>query len=355
PATRRRTGGGTYGKSCAKPPGAGLRSHPQGHPDRFPRTHAPAVRPVPGGPPFRLDQDPGRVPRVRDRRGTAVGGRHPAVLDARVPAPLVGFSGRLRPRLHPLVGLLRHRGRLPLPGGGRPGLHGRQHIKVRAPAGRPIGSRAGGERAMVDEPEVIQQQMEQTRASLSAKLEDLERKVVETVHGAKEAVHETVETVKETVHESVETVKETFDLRLQVERHPWAMLGIAAGAGYLSGMLLNRAGPATSPAAFEPAASSWTPPAPQPAAAFRDEAASPKREEGAGLVHQLANKFSPEIDKLKGLALGTLFAVVRDVVSQSAPEPLKPQLREVVDNITVKLGGKPIHGPILTGHNGHSA
>src|SRR5438105_2552597 len=92
------------------------------------------------------------------------------------------------------------------------------------------------------EPEVIRHQMEAQRAALGHKLETLENKIIETVDGAREAVAETVQTVKDTVNSSVETVKETFDLRLQVERHPWAMFAGSIAAGFAAGWLLNRAG-----------------------------------------------------------------------------------------------------------------
>src|SRR5262245_55877302 len=100
---------------------------------------------------------------------------------------------------------------------------------------------------MADEqPKVIRHQMEETRASLTEKLETLEHQVVGTVQGAtsavtetvenvKEAVAETVETVKGTVRETVETVKETFDLSRQVDRHPWLMVGGSVALGFLCG------------------------------------------------------------------------------------------------------------------------
>jgi phosphate uptake regulator len=74
---------------------------------------------------------------------------------------------------------------------------------------------------MDDSPEVIRLQMEETRASLSEKLETLEQQVVGTVQDARAAVTDTVETVKEAVHETVETVKDTFDIGAQMQRHPW--------------------------------------------------------------------------------------------------------------------------------------
>ena len=62
---------------------------------------------------------------------------------------------------------------------------------------------------MEDAPEVIRQQMEDTRASLSEKLESLEQQVVGTVHDARDAVADTVQ-----------SVKDAFDIKLQTRRHP---------------------------------------------------------------------------------------------------------------------------------------
>src|SRR5262245_43281642 len=103
-----------------------------------------------------------------------------------------------------------------------------------------------------EDPEVIRRQMEAQRASLAEKLDTLENKIVRTVDDAREAVAETVQTVKDsvqssvdtvkdTVSSSVETVKETLDVRLQVQRHPWAMFGGSVAVGFVAGWALNRA------------------------------------------------------------------------------------------------------------------
>ena len=114
------------------------------------------------------------------------------------------------------------------------------------------GERQGsrGEYPMADEsdPEVIHRQMAVQRAALAQKLETLENKIVNTVEGAREAVAETVqtfkdgvkdsvETVRDSVHTSVASVKETFDVKLQVQRHPWAMFGGSIAAGFVAGWL----------------------------------------------------------------------------------------------------------------------
>src|SRR5262245_38479035 len=104
---------------------------------------------------------------------------------------------------------------------------------------------------MVDEPEVIREQMNETRTNLTEKIDLLERHLVDTVQGTsaavaetvdsvKESVDETVQAVKESVRETVSSVKETFDLARQVERRPWTIMAGAVAVGFLGGRLLAR-------------------------------------------------------------------------------------------------------------------
>src|SRR5687768_2848245 len=114
---------------------------------------------------------------------------------------------------------------------------------------------------MDDQTEVIKQQMAETRESLADKLETLENKVIGTVENTtqsvantvesvtdavqdtvatvKGTVHDTVEAVKGGVHDTVETVREAFDIRQQVDRHPWAMLCGSVALGFIGGYLLT--------------------------------------------------------------------------------------------------------------------
>jgi len=105
---------------------------------------------------------------------------------------------------------------------------------------------------MDDEPEVIRQQMEETRSSLTDKIGLLEQTVTEkvqtttaavtdTVESVKEAVHDTVDTVKNTVSETVGSVKDAFDLRRYVDQYPWASVGAAVGVGVVTGLALGHA------------------------------------------------------------------------------------------------------------------
>jgi len=68
-------------------------------------------------------------------------------------------------------------------------------------------------------------------------------------------------------------------------------------------------------------------------------------------LHQLTEQFAPEVDKVKGLAIGALGALVRDFVTQSASGQLGGQLSQVIDDFPRKLGGEPIRGSLFPSGN----
>jgi len=206
----------------------------------------------------------------------------------------------------------------------------------------------------VKEPEVICQQMEETRASLADKLETLEQQVVETVRGATCAVTETVETVKEAVQETVSTVQDSvsnaFDLNHHVESHPWAMFAGSVAVGFIAGKMLPSSNGSSTFYSNDGQPITMT----RKAQRFMPESEgdgerkpySPRSREEKSWFG-LGDTFQSEINKLKGLAVGTMLGLVRDFVSQSAPEQLRPRLQEVMDSITTKLGGETLEGPLV--------
>lgn len=187
----------------------------------------------------------------------------------------------------------------------------------------------------IPEPELIHQQMEETRSSLADKLDILEQKVTDTVQDAKAAVSHTVEVVKESVESTVDSVKETLNLRLQVERHPWTMVGASAAVGFLGGWLLppsprHRRGPMGQgmpevPRQVEPAASTRQP-------SWFDRA---------------LQSLAPNVERLKSLAIGTVAGIVRDQLVENVSDNLKPHLTERINDLTTSLGGDVIPGPVL--------
>jgi len=223
---------------------------------------------------------------------------------------------------------------------------------------------------MDDKPEVIRHRIDETRSALTEKLETLEREVRGTVCEARDAVTCTVETVRETVNSTLGGVRETvsstveavrdqvqdtmcsvreaLNVQHQVQAHPWVMLGGSVAAGYLLGSLLPQRGPKqtgqerpSSPSPmygarqYEPErAASWSEPA-QPTS------------RAPGFLTGIADQFAPEIQKVKGMAIGAAIGLVRDLLKQQIPEQLAGNVDEVLDSMTTKLGGEPMRGSVL--------
>jgi len=232
---------------------------------------------------------------------------------------------------------------------------------------------------MDQKPDVIKEQMAETRVSLTDKIEKLEdtlketvettlhtatdtvenvtEKVESTVETVKDAVEGSVEAVKETMHETVETVKEAFNLRRHVQRHPWAMLAGSVAVGFLGGRLLGAAqrrrehrGPRPGPEEARAPTPDFT--------LERTAEPEPQRqaeEERSSWLGQFGETFGNELSKLKSLALGATFGVLRDMLTASVPEQLKPQLTDVMNGFTTKLGGKLFKEPLLDTHEGDGA
>jgi hypothetical protein len=205
-------------------------------------------------------------------------------------------------------------------------------------------------------------QMEETRNNLTDKLTTLEQKVAgtvesvnetvstvtETVESVKESVEDTVATVTDTVQSTVESVSDAvgntvdsvasfLDISTWAEKRPWLMMGGSVLLGYLAGRLLTPRRP-------EEAAPTYAATPRQEAPSRREEAAE---EAGGGVLGKLTEQFGPEIDKLKGLAVGTLMGVARDMVSQFVPQAIKREVTDVINGFTSNLGGKVIDRPIV--------
>lgn len=208
------------------------------------------------------------------------------------------------------------------------------------------------------DPEVIRAEIDDTRSSIASKLEALEDSVVgsvqhakdsvqETINSVKETFEETVSSVKETMQDTVNTVKDTFDVKLQVQRHPWAMVGGSWVAGLIAGAVIGEAqrrrrmpmdrlrsrGEPIDDSRSRPVASTYADTTP------RSTEPQP-REPG------LLDRFHGEIEQVKGLAIGMALGLVRDVIKQNMPR-FEQQVGEIMDNVTTKLGGQPVRGRVL--------
>jgi len=219
---------------------------------------------------------------------------------------------------------------------------------------------------MAEEPDVIRHQIEETRESLTEKLESLEGQVKEavgtvtdtietvkntvenTVESVKSGVENTVDSVKTSLSDTMDSVKETFDMSRQIDRHPWSAVGcsLLAGvaAGYLFGGSRSR-GPSYAHGipgmdqlipGYQPAR-----PAEAPRQEFRQEPAQP------GIAQSLLSSFGGELDNIKHVALGALIGIARDALKQALPPSLGANVNEIMDNVTRRMGGDPVRGPVL--------
>jgi len=199
------------------------------------------------------------------------------------------------------------------------------------------------------EPEVIRQDIEQTRSALTEKLETLEGEVRDTYQSAKESVEETIENVTETVQETVETVQRTFDLQYQMQQRPWVLIGGSVAAGVAAGFVLNNLRPRATPrddsARYVPTSSR---PVDQGGGAFGSQQAqyTPPRNEGPSFFQSLFGRFDKEIGMVKEMAIGYAAGVLRDMIKEALPA-VKERVQQVMDSATTKMGGKPVEGAVF--------
>jgi ElaB/YqjD/DUF883 family membrane-anchored ribosome-binding protein len=163
-----------------------------------------------------------------------------------------------------------------------------------------------------------------TRADMADKLEALENRMIGTVQSAQETVQDSIQSAKD----AVASVKRTFDIKHQVEEHPWAMVGGCVLAGLAVGYYIPSRSPRVSSIPeIVPESDNADPPPTPPA-----PAAPPP---------SLLEPFQDEIDKVKGMAIGFVMGLVRDSLKVSAPQ-LAPNIDQLMNGLTTKLGGTTV-------------
>lgn len=239
--------------------------------------------------------------------------------------------------------------------------------------------------------EVIKEQMADTRHSLSAKLETLEDKVVQTVQEATNAVSGTVESVKEAVGNTVESVKdvvgrtvgsvrsavdstvrtmdatvknmqESVDVPLQVQRHPWLMFGGAVATGFVLERLCETdmaqrilTGEAFSSNGHNGHEELMNRSRFESRAQEEEPAESQKASGGSGIMSGVTSLLGKHLGKVQGLALGALFGVLRNVVSNSLSPDLSGTVADIVDDFTRDMGGQVLPRPAAKHDPGFAA
>ena len=190
----------------------------------------------------------------------------------------------------------------------------------------------------------MRQEIDCTRSAMADKLEALEDRVMGTVHSAQETVVDSIQMAKDTVA----TVKRSFDVKHQVEQHPWAMVGGCFLVGLALGGLFPRARRRSQQAPNRPAgnetplAGSARLSAEQRGNDSVDTAAPPPPPHSTAANRPgFFDQFHDEIDKVKGLAIGYVMGLARDSIKDAVPQ-LASQIDDVMNSVTTKLGSKPV-------------
>lgn len=207
--------------------------------------------------------------------------------------------------------------------------------------------------------EVIRTNIEATRTELTHKLEMLEHQIMDTIHGTTSAAAETMGSVKDVAHDAVVSVKDTVqgtiaavknarDLPMQVDHHPWLLLGASVGVGYLTGAWLASANEADG-ARYEGAKAG-----PNGAAhTNRSAEPTPTRSGGAAEPGWLMTILGAQFDRLKKVSLGTTLAIVRDLIAKNLAGDLGNRLTEMVDTINARMAAEPIRAAPQDGRARH--
>lgn len=190
--------------------------------------------------------------------------------------------------------------------------------------------------------DVIRGQIDQTRSSLTEKLETLEAGVKETVETAKETVvsaretvQETISSVTETMHNAKETVKRNLDLEYQVQQHPWTMLGLSLLSGVALGAFLGgRMNPGRR-LAQRMSEGSAEPPERAASAPMAQQEPHP-----SGFMDKLTSQLGDEVEKAKDLAIATLVGVAHNVVKKSIPA-LGAAVEDMMTQVAAQAGAPP--------------
>lgn len=192
---------------------------------------------------------------------------------------------------------------------------------------------------MPDEsPEVIEQQMSDTRDALSLKVSALENQVVDTIQSATTSVSNIVDQVKTAVPESIASVKESIsdvkhsiseqlkdslDISKKTRENPLAMIGGAAAVGFITGLVLFRR-PAS---VATPSASAFTGPTqPQSFAVSQavQKTSAPMKLPSwlEPIVDRLGEKVSQEVRKLGEVAIAAASSTLQQTVEKALPNLL---------------------------------
>jgi ElaB/YqjD/DUF883 family membrane-anchored ribosome-binding protein len=161
-------------------------------------------------------------------------------------------------------------------------------------------------------PDLILYDIEQTRNSLTQKIGQLENQVKGTVEDAKNSIEHSFENIKAGVDGSIKKIGRTLNPRLQVEQHPWGMVGASVVAGFFVGNWLVRR------------------PAPPIPTESRSQAASPT------ILSRVSTRFEDEINLTKSVLFSAVLSSIGREMQKLFPSAAE-EIGTIVDKTNTKL------------------
>jgi hypothetical protein len=182
---------------------------------------------------------------------------------------------------------------------------------------------------MNDTPDFLRKQMQETKSQLSEKLESLEQQFSDAVQSTGTAVNSTVQAVEHATH----FLSNALDVRRQINRHPWLVLGGAIVVGYVAVDLLK--GPKNSNLQGADRSSS----VPDPAASDASQKNATRTLKSTENATAFAATRHPSRkgsswDQLRNIAMRSLMATVPIVVAQIVPRILNQVMDDWVGTPT---------------------
>jgi len=167
--------------------------------------------------------------------------------------------------------------------------------------------------------DVIEQQMQETRDSLTQKVTALEDSVVGNLQSASETVHNIIDSVKTVVPDALADVKDQMKSTLDVSKHtrekPWGMVGGAVAVGFITGLILFRKREQKAPRPL----TSFVPPVDAPSTPSKPAKLPAWLEQ---IVDRLTDKVGDEVRKLGDVALASASSALQQTVEQAIPKLL---------------------------------
>jgi ElaB/YqjD/DUF883 family membrane-anchored ribosome-binding protein len=188
-----------------------------------------------------------------------------------------------------------------------------------------------------ESPEVIEQEMEATRASLTDKVAALEQQVLGTIQNASDTVSNIVDTVKTVVPDTLHSVKDTltesveevsakvksaFDLERHTREHPWAMVGGAAAVGFVTGLMVFRD---RSEPSFTRLAAASPPPHGAPASTAPPLGATRPAPRRPSWLDDLVDRIGRELLAVGEAAIASASASLKQSVQEGLPKLIGPE------------------------------